>query len=183
MGPVYPRGSNVSSDLRRPTFAVRPRPTWPLVLGIDTSTAQAPRDQDATLLAGNGLEQEDMRAVRRHVQDCTDRARVPLSEPDYGNMSLDDAAPQASTALVTAALPSITNCELTNVKGNLACSFHDSYCDFNCVIARIQVDHTCQRSSSSSTSLTTSEIRVVVISPCITSFAAGLVRAGYPCRH
>ena len=70
--------------------------------------------------------------------------------PDYGNMSLDDAAPQAATALLTAALPSITNCELTNV-------------NFNCVIARMHIDHTCQSTSSR---LTTSEIRVVVISPC-----------------
>ena len=78
-----------------------------------------------------------MRALRRQPQDCADRARVPPSEPDYANMSLDDAAPQATKALVTAALPSITNCELTNVKGSLACSFYDSHCDFNCVIARI----------------------------------------------
>ena len=121
--------------------------------------------QGATLPAGDDLEQEDFRALRRQLQDCADRARVPLSEPDDGYMSLDDAAPQAATAPVAAALPSITH------RG------------FNCVTARIHVDQTCQRTDGTSTSLTTSEIRVVVISPCIPSFAAGLVRAGYTYRH
>ena len=79
-------------------------------------------------------------------------ARVPPSEPDYPTCPWM-IPPRSCDALVTAALPSITNCELINVIASLAYSFYDSHFAFNCVIARIQVDHTCQRTSTS-TSLT-----------------------------
>ena len=65
-------------------------------------------DQDAMLPAGAGLEQKEIPVLRRQLQDFADRARVPLSEPDDNYISLDDADPQAATAPVTAALPSIT---------------------------------------------------------------------------
>ena len=148
---------------------------------------KAPCDQDATLLAGNSLEQEDMRALRRQPQDCADRTRVPPSEPDYGNMSLDDAAPQAAKALVTAASPSITNCELTNVKASLAYSFYDSHFNFNCVIARIPCRthlSTHQQPPAPAPGPAHNQRDQsrghLTLHP---SFAANLVRAGYPYRH